>query len=183
MKCNELFQINCTTAIIEEVGIADFFDKVDPGFPDCFLLNSSFHSDLQKKKKKKHTHTHTHVPKTPDFFNQNISSVWISRRKLTLTPKNHYRDYLQNTPQLPYPIYSHRKAYLSKQLPWRTAGDPRQARGRSWVRAPAPARFFSPPSLPSSFFLHLPHHPCESVRVNEAIKLQTFCIQSICIFI
>ena len=48
--------------------------------------------------------------------------------------------------------YIHGKAYLSKQLQWRAAGDPRLARGRSWVRALATApreRFFlHPPSLP-----------------------------------
>ena len=55
--------------------------------------------------------------------------------------------------QLPYPIYSQERAYLSKQLLWRAAGDLRLARCRSWVRVPAPAgvlgTFFSPPSLPS----------------------------------
>ena len=35
--------------------------------------------------------------------------------------------------QSPYPIYSHGKACLSKQLPWRAAGDPRLACGRSRV--------------------------------------------------
>ena len=77
--------------------------------------------------------------------------------------------------QSPYPIYNQGKAHLSKQIPWRAAGDPRLARGRSRVRAPAPAgalrALFSPPSLPSSFFFsHLPHHPCESVRVIESIN-------------
>ena len=59
------------------------------------------------------------------------------------------------TLECPPRIYRHGKAYLSKQPPWRAAGDPRLARGRSRVRALAPAgtlrMLFSPPSLPSSF--------------------------------
>ena len=61
--------------------------------------------------------------------------------------------------QLPYPIYSHAKAYLSKQLPWCAAGDPRLARGRARFRALAPGGmlcmlFFHPSLLPlaDSFF-------------------------------
>ena len=42
--------------------------------------------------------------------------------------------------QSPYPIYRHGKACLSKQPPWRAAGDPRLARSRSRVRAPGPAQ-------------------------------------------
>ena len=64
---------------------------------------------------------------------------------------------------------------LFEQPPWRAAGDPRLARGRSWVRAPAPVGalhmlFFS--TLPSFllreivFFSHLPHQPRKSVRVD-----------------
>ena len=53
--------------------------------------------------------------------------------------------------------YTHRKAYLSKQLQWRAAGDPCLARGRSWVRALAMApreRFFlHPPGLQKMFSL------------------------------
>ena len=53
--------------------------------------------------------------------------------------------------QSPYSIYRHGKACLSKHHQGRAAGDPRLARGRSRVRAPAPADvlFFS--TLP--FFL------------------------------
>ena len=66
--------------------------------------------------------------------------------------------------QLPYPIYSHGKACLFRQLQWRAAGDPHLARGRSQVRAPAPAGMllellYSPPSLPpwgDSFFAPSP---------------------------
>ena len=55
--------------------------------------------------------------------------------------------------QSPEPIYRHGRACLSKQLPWRAAGDSSLARGRPRVRALAPAgalhMIFSPPSLPS----------------------------------
>ena len=65
-----------------------------------------------------------------------------------LSPKHAAQGVAQST----YPIYRHGKACLSKQPPWRAAGDPRLARGRSWVRAPGPvgtlcALFFS--TLPS----------------------------------
>ena len=78
--------------------------------------------------------------------------------------------------QSPYPIYRHGKACLSKQPPWRAAGDPRLARGRSRVRAPGPAGalralFLHPPFLPpsgDSFFRTFPHQTHESVRVNYA---------------
>ena len=74
--------------------------------------------------------------------------------------------------QSPYPIYRHGKACLSKQPPWRAAGDPRLARGRSRVRAPgsspgsgghaAHAFFLHPPFLPpsgDSFFRTFPTKP------------------------
>ena len=69
-----------------------------------------------------------------------------------LSPKHAAHGVAQST----YPIYRHGKACLSKQPPWRAAGDPRLACGRSRVRAPGPAAgalcmLFSPPSLPSSF--------------------------------
>ena len=64
--------------------------------------------------------------------------------------------------QAPDSRYSHH--YFP--LWWRAAGDPRLARGRSRVRAAAPAgalrALFSPPFLPSSF---LPHQPRGRVRV------------------
>ena len=65
-----------------------------------------------------------------------------------LSPKHAARGIAQS----PYPTYRHGKACLSKQPPWRAAGDPRLARGRSRVRAPGPAGaprvlFFS--TLPS----------------------------------
>ena len=52
-----------------------------------------------------------------------------------LSPKHTARGIAQS----PYHIYKHRKACLSKQPPWRAAGDPRLAHGRSRVQAPAPA--------------------------------------------
>ena len=52
-----------------------------------------------------------------------------------LSPKHAARGVAQS----PYPTYRHGKACLSKQPPWRAAGDPRLARGRSRVRAPGPA--------------------------------------------
>ena len=112
-------------------------------------------------------------------------------RKLALTllhiTKPH-KNYLQNMQHVvlrnrPYPIYRHGKACLSKQPLWCAAGDPRLARGRSWVRAPGPAGalhalfFFS--TLPSFLlreivFLHLPHQTHESVRVNQIEKNYPF---------
>ena len=61
-------------------------------------------------------------------------------------------------------------AYLSKQLPWCAAGDPRLASGRARFRALAPRGmlcmlFFFHPPFGRQFFLHLPHHPRASVRV------------------
>ena len=67
------------------------------------------------------------------------------------SPKNAAHAVAQST----YPIYRYGKACLSKQPPWRAAGNPCLARSRSRVRAPGPAgalhALFSPPSLPSSF--------------------------------
>ena len=105
-----------------------------------------------------------------------ISNCYCCYKRLTLTPKNltrSYKNLTKSSPkhgacgvaQSPYPIYSHGKAYLSKQLPWRAAGDPCLARSRSRVRAPSPAgplhALFSPTSLPSSFR--------ESVRVKQKV--------------
>ena len=66
-----------------------------------------------------------------------------------LSPKHAARGVAQS----PYPIYRHGKACLSKQPPWRAAGDPLLARGRSLVRAPGPAVALS------AFFLHSPFLP------------------------
>ena len=71
-----------------------------------------------------------------------------------LSPKHAAHGVAQST----YPNYRHGEACLSKQPPWRAAGDPRLARGRSQVRAPGPAGalralFFSP--LPSFLLLEI----------------------------
>ena len=70
------------------------------------------------------------------------------------------RDYLQTRlawviAQSPKPIYSHGKAYLSKQTRWYAATDPCLACGRPRVQAPTPTGalrmyFFSTPFLPPS---------------------------------
>ena len=89
-----------------------------------------------------------------------------------LSPEHAAHGVAQST----YPIYRHRKTCLSKQAPWRAAGDPHLARSRSRVRAPGPAGalrvlFFS--TLPSFLlreivFSHLPYQPRKSVRVNKS---------------
>ena len=62
--------------------------------------------------------------------------------------------------QLPNPIYSHGKAYLSKQLPWCAAGDTRLARSRSRIQALAPVgMLLHPPFLPPFFFCTFPTTP------------------------
>ena len=107
-----------------------------------------------------------------------VKSYKISQK---LSPKHAARGVAQS----PYPIYRHGKACLSKQPPWRAAGDPRLARGRSRVWAPGltgalRALFFS--TLP--FFLlreivfsHLPH--CKSVRVNRKKSLRQHRMQAL----
>ena len=78
-------------------------------------------------------------------FNPNtIKSYKISQK---LSPKHAAHGVAQST----YPNYRHGKACLSKQPPWRAAGDPRLARGRSRVRAPGPAG-----ALRALFFSTLP---------------------------
>ena len=85
-----------------------------------------------------------------------------------LSPKHAARGVAQS----PYPTYRHGKACLSKQPPWRAAGDPRLTRSRSRVRAPGPAGalcmlfFLHPPFLtPSgdSFFRTFPTKPVKPV--------------------
>ena len=96
------------------------------------------------------------------YIHNNPNTIKSYKILQKLSPKHTAHGVAQST----YPIYRHRKACLSKQPPWRAAGDPRLARGRSRVRGPGPAgALFSPPSLPSSF-LHLPHQPSKSVRVK-----------------
>ena len=97
-------------------------------------------------------------------FNPNIIKSYKILQKLS--PKHAAHGVAQST----YPIYRHGKACLSKQPPWRAAGDPRLARGRSQVRAPGPAGalrafFLYPPFLPSSgdryFFCTFPTNPAK----------------------
>ena len=65
----------------------------------------------------------------------NPNSIIHHQTSQKLSPKHAARGVAQS----PYPIYRHGKACLSKQPPWRAAGDPRLARGRSRVQAPGPA--------------------------------------------
>ena len=77
----------------------------------------------------------------------NPNSIIHHQTSQKLSPKHAARGVAQS----PYPIYRHGKACLSKQPPWRAAGDPRLARGRSRVRAPGPAG-----ALRALFFSTLP---------------------------
>ena len=76
-----------------------------------------------------------------------------------LSPQHAAHGVAQST----YPIYRHGKACLSKQPPWRAAGDPRLARGRSRVRAPGPAG-----ARRALFFLHPPF------PLREIVFFRTF---------
>ena len=76
-----------------------------------------------------------------------LTLLYITKPHKKLSPKHAARGVAQS----PYPIYRHGKACLSKQPPWRAAGDPRLARGRSRVRAPGPAG-----ALRALFFSTLP---------------------------
>ena len=96
---------------------------------------------------------------TTGWVHHNPNSIESYKIVQKLSPKHAARGVAQS----PYPIYGHGKASLSEQPPWRAAGDPRLAHGRSRVRAPGPAgaQLFSS-TLPSfllreSFFSHLPH--------------------------
>ena len=101
-----------------------------------------------------------------------------------LSPKHAAHGVAQST----YPNYRHGKACLSKQPPWRAAGDPRLARGRSRVRTPGPAGalsvlFFS--TLPSFllpeivFFRTFPTNPAK-VLVLYCVSLMV-CSKQFCL--
>ena len=75
----------------------------------------------------------------------------IRSYKIVLVQKLSPKHAKRGVAQSPYPTYRHGKACLSKQPPWRAAGDPRLARGRSLVRAPGPAG-----ALRALFFSTLP---------------------------
>ena len=82
-----------------------------------------------------------------------------------LSPKHAAHGVAQST----YPNYRHGKACLSKQAPWRAAGDPCLARGMSRVRAPGPAgalrALFSSPSLPPSGHIIFRTFPTSPAKV------------------
>ena len=61
------------------------------------------------------------------YINPNTIKSYKILQKLS--PKHAAHGVAQST----YPNYRHGKACLSKQPPWRAAGDPRLARGRSRV--------------------------------------------------
>ena len=92
------------------------------------------------------------------FINPN--SIIHHQTSQKLSPKHAARGVAQS----PYPIYRHGVACLSKQPPWRAAGDPRLARGRSRVRAPGPAG-----ALRALFFSTLP-----SFLLRETVFFRTF---------
>ena len=94
------------------------------------------------------------------FGDTNPNSIIHHQTSQKLSPKHAARGVAQS----PYPIYRHGKACLSKQPPWRAAGDPRLARGRSRVRAPGPAG-----ALRALFFSTLP-----SFLLREIVFFRTF---------
>ena len=117
-------------------------------------------------------------------FNPNsIRSYKIVQK---LSPKHAARGIAQS----PYPTYRHGKACLSKQPPWRAAGDPRLARGRSRVRGPAGALralFFS--TFPSFllreivFFRTFPTKPVKPVvRLGLKWHQNQACVPLYCVF-
>ena len=120
-------------------------------------------------------HADPQINSVQEVFNPNsIRSYKIVQK---LSPKHAARGIAQS----PYPTYRRGKACLSKQPPWRAAGDPRLARGRSRVRAPGPAGtlralFFS--TLPSFFlreivfFCTFPTKPVKPVVRLGLISLQ-----------
>ena len=67
----------------------------------------------------------------PFKYQININPNTIKSYKILqkLSPKHAAHGVAHST----YPIYRHGKACLSKQPPWRAAGDPRLERGRSRV--------------------------------------------------
>ena len=76
-----------------------------------------------------------------------LSTLSVALTYLTLTCIRSYKIVQKLSPkhaargvaQSPYPTYRHGKACLSKQPPWRAAGDPHLTHGRSRVRTPGPA--------------------------------------------
>ena len=98
----------------------------------------------------------------------NNTTGWVhhnpnSIRSYKIVQKLSLKHAARGVAQSPYPTYRHGKASLSEQPPWRAAGDPRLARGRSWVRAPGPAgtlrALFSPPFLLREIVFFAPSPP------------------------
>ena len=114
------------------------------------------------------------------YNNPNTFAGLVGKVRKKLSPKHTAHDVAQST----YPNYRHGKACLSKQPPWRAAGDPRLARGRSRVRAPGPAGalralfFLHPPFLPpsgDSFFRTFPTNPAKVLGlINNLISNNCF---------
>ena len=103
------------------------------------------------------------VLKCFDWINPSIKTSYKILQRLS--PKHVARGVVQSL----YPIYSQGKPCLSEQLQWRAAADPRLARGKSWVRAPAPAG-----ALRALFFSTLP-----SFLLCEIVFFRTFPTHSI----
>ena len=111
---------------------------------------------------------------TTDWVYYNPNTIKSYKIIQKLSPKHAARGVVQS----PYPIYRHGKACLSEQPPWRAAGDPRLACGRSRVRAPGPASaartfFLHPPFLPpsgDSFFRNFPTKPAKVLGLRSGIQ-------------
>ena len=102
------------------------FCKMGPSFKDFLMKMGPMSKDLLWRTSPFERHI-------PVYSNPN--SIIHHQTSQKLSPKHAARGVAQS----PYPICRHGKACLSKQPPWRAAGDPRLARGRSRVRAPGPA--------------------------------------------
>ena len=101
-----------------------------------------------------------HDYNTDQLGEHNPNSIRSYKIVQKLSPEHAARGIVQS----PYPTYRHGKACLSKQPPWRAAGDPRLARGRSRVRARRAccARFFFstlPSFLLQEIFFFAPSPP------------------------
>ena len=127
-----------------------------------------------KKKDRKQTNTTMEIIhfNTTGWVHHNPNSIRSYKIVQKLSPKHATRGVAQS----PYPIYRHGKASLSEQPPWRAAGDPRLARGRSLVSSTGPggraarAFFLHPPFLPpsgDSFFRTFPTQPTVRLGLNE----------------
>ena len=114
--------------------------------------------------------------KTTGIGNYNPNTIKSYKILQKLSPKHAAHCVAQST----YLIYRHGKVWLSKQPPWRPAGDSRLARGRSRVWAPGPATvhahafFLHPPLLPplgDSFFHNFPTNPTKVLGLGPFLKI------------